>query len=62
VHHHLAGPGSVELEHRDAGRLQGLSANYLRVLLPGPPAWQNRILTVRFREVQEEVLLGEVTQ
>jgi threonylcarbamoyladenosine tRNA methylthiotransferase MtaB len=43
-----------------AGWLQGLSANYLRVLLPGPLEWQNQILTVRFREVQGEILLGEV--
>jgi len=43
-----------------AGWLQGLSANYLRVLLPGPPDWKNHILTVRFREVQGEALVGEV--
>ncbi|MBI4795733.1 MAG: hypothetical protein HY790_07830 [Deltaproteobacteria bacterium] len=42
------------------GWLQGLSANYLRVLLPGPPDCQNQILTVRFLEVQGEVLVGEV--
>jgi threonylcarbamoyladenosine tRNA methylthiotransferase MtaB len=42
------------------GWLQGLSANYQRVLLPGPPEWQNRLVTVRFREVQGEVLVGEV--
>jgi len=43
-----------------AGRLQGLSANYLRVLLPGPPEWQNRIVKVRFREFLGEALAGEV--
>ncbi|MBM4286113.1 MAG: tRNA (N(6)-L-threonylcarbamoyladenosine(37)-C(2))-methylthiotransferase MtaB [Deltaproteobacteria bacterium] len=29
------------------GWLQGLSSNYLRVLLPGPPTWRNRRLRVR---------------
>ncbi|MFZ5450568.1 MAG: tRNA (N(6)-L-threonylcarbamoyladenosine(37)-C(2))-methylthiotransferase MtaB [Thermodesulfobacteriota bacterium] len=42
------------------GWLKGLSANYLRVILPGPLDWQNRILQVRFREVQGDVLVGEV--
>jgi threonylcarbamoyladenosine tRNA methylthiotransferase MtaB len=42
------------------GRLKGLSANYLRVLLSGPPEWHNQILTVRFQEVREEALVGEV--
>jgi threonylcarbamoyladenosine tRNA methylthiotransferase MtaB len=41
------------------GWLKGLSANYLRVLLPGAPEWKNRILTVRFKEVQGETLVGE---
>ncbi|MDD2900919.1 MAG: tRNA (N(6)-L-threonylcarbamoyladenosine(37)-C(2))-methylthiotransferase MtaB [Syntrophales bacterium] len=43
-----------------AGMLKGLSANYLRVLLPGPLDWQNRIIKVRFREIQGEALVGEV--
>jgi len=42
------------------GLLQGLSANYLRVLLPGSLSLKNRILTVRFQKVQGEVLVGEV--
>jgi threonylcarbamoyladenosine tRNA methylthiotransferase MtaB len=50
----------VEGQAPRTGWLKGLSANYLRVLLPGPQEWQNRILTVRFREVQGEVLVGEV--
>ncbi len=50
----VEGPGP------QAGWLKGLSANYLPVLLPGPLEWKNRIVTVRFREVQREVLVGEV--
>ncbi|MHB8069558.1 MAG: tRNA (N(6)-L-threonylcarbamoyladenosine(37)-C(2))-methylthiotransferase MtaB [Desulfobaccales bacterium] len=42
-----------------SGWLQGLSANYLRVHLPGPMSLKNRILTVRFLEVQGDVLVGE---
>ncbi|MEW6657476.1 MAG: tRNA (N(6)-L-threonylcarbamoyladenosine(37)-C(2))-methylthiotransferase MtaB [Thermodesulfobacteriota bacterium] len=41
------------------GLLQGLSANYLRVLLPGSLSLKNRILPVRFQEVQGEVLVGK---
>jgi threonylcarbamoyladenosine tRNA methylthiotransferase MtaB len=43
-----------------SGLLQGLSANYLRVLLPGALSLKNRILTVRFQEVQGEVLVGQI--
>jgi len=42
------------------GWLQGLSANYLRVLLPGPAAWQNRRLMVRFVGFEEGMLRGKV--
>jgi threonylcarbamoyladenosine tRNA methylthiotransferase MtaB len=42
------------------GWLQGLSANYLRVMLPGPLEWQNRRLYVRILKVQDEMLVGEV--
>ncbi len=49
----------VEGSATQSGWLQGLSANYLRVLLPGPPSWRNRILTVRFQEVQGDLLVGE---
>ncbi len=41
------------------GWLKGLSANYLRVLLPGPLAWQNRRLAVLLKELRGEVLVGE---
>jgi len=41
------------------GWLKGLSANYLRVELPGPLTWQNRRLAVRLRERRGEVLVGE---
>jgi threonylcarbamoyladenosine tRNA methylthiotransferase MtaB len=43
-----------------AGWLQGLSDNYLRVVFPGPPTLRNRRLLVRFRAVQGEVVAGEV--
>lgn len=41
------------------GWLKGLSANYLRVLLPGPPIWRNRLLPVRFTGVEEGFLVAE---
>ncbi|MCL6621238.1 MAG: tRNA (N(6)-L-threonylcarbamoyladenosine(37)-C(2))-methylthiotransferase MtaB [Syntrophobacterales bacterium] len=44
------------------GWLVGVSGNYLRVLLPGPPAWINRRLWVRFLRVQGELLEGEVLE
>ncbi|MCX5888502.1 MAG: tRNA (N(6)-L-threonylcarbamoyladenosine(37)-C(2))-methylthiotransferase MtaB [Deltaproteobacteria bacterium] len=42
------------------GWLQGLSDNYLRVIFPGPAAWRNRRLLVRFLKLQEEMLVGEI--
>lgn len=42
------------------GWLQGLSDNYLRLVFPGPAAWRNRRLLVRFLKLQEELLVGEV--
>ena len=42
------------------GWLKGLSDNYLRVVLPGPPQWRNRRLLVRFTSRRGEALLGEV--
>jgi threonylcarbamoyladenosine tRNA methylthiotransferase MtaB len=55
----LTGEVLVEAPAPPAGWLQGLSANYLRVLFPGAPSLKNRIISVRFREVQGEVLVGE---
>jgi tRNA A37 methylthiotransferase MiaB len=49
----VEGPASLP------GWLKGLSANYLRVLLPGPPEWRNRRLQVRFLRVQGEALAAE---
>jgi threonylcarbamoyladenosine tRNA methylthiotransferase MtaB len=42
------------------GWLRGVSANYLRVVLPGQVEWQNRRLGVRFLQVWDEMLVGEV--
>ncbi len=42
------------------GWLQGLSDNYLRVVLPGEPALRNRRLRVRFRRLRGEAVVGEV--
>lgn len=42
------------------GWLRGLSADYLRVMLPGPPQWRNRRFHVRFLALREETLVGEV--
>ncbi len=44
------------------GWLKGLSDNYLRVILPGPREWHNHLISVRFRELQGEALVGEVIQ
>jgi len=55
--------GEVLVEGPAPGRpgwLKGLSANYLRVILPGPAAWRNRRVMVRLLEVREEILVGEV--
>ncbi len=49
----------VEGPARQTGWLKGLSANYLRVMLPGPLAWQNRRLQVLLKEMRGEVLAGE---
>ncbi|MFZ2087074.1 MAG: tRNA (N(6)-L-threonylcarbamoyladenosine(37)-C(2))-methylthiotransferase MtaB [Desulfobaccales bacterium] len=55
--------GEVLVEGPAPGRpgwLKGLSANYLRVILAGPPQWANRLVKVRFLEVREETVVGEV--
>ncbi|MEW6388706.1 MAG: tRNA (N(6)-L-threonylcarbamoyladenosine(37)-C(2))-methylthiotransferase MtaB [Thermodesulfobacteriota bacterium] len=52
----------VEGPGLETGWLQGLSANYLRVILPGPPDWRNRRVRVRFQKVQGESLLGELME
>ena len=55
--------GDVLVEGPCPGRpgwLKGLSANYLRVLLPGPPAWRNRRLKVRFIRFEDGMLQGKV--
>jgi threonylcarbamoyladenosine tRNA methylthiotransferase MtaB len=49
----VEGPASLE------SYLQGLSDHYLRVVFPGPAAWHNRIIQVRFLKRQGEVLMGE---
>ncbi len=60
-HRHLGREAEVLVEGPMPGRpgwLKGLSANYLRVLLPGPPSWRNRRLKVRFSALKDEVLVG----
>ena len=52
----VEGPGPKK------GWLKGLSANYLRVLLPGPATWRNHRLLVRFQKVQGEFLVGELME
>jgi threonylcarbamoyladenosine tRNA methylthiotransferase MtaB len=42
------------------GWLKGLSANYLRVVLPGSNNWQKRLVSLRLLEVRDELLVGEV--
>jgi threonylcarbamoyladenosine tRNA methylthiotransferase MtaB len=48
----------VEGPAPQAGWLQGLSANYLRVCLPGPSGCQNRIIRTRLRKIQGEMMVG----
>jgi threonylcarbamoyladenosine tRNA methylthiotransferase MtaB len=42
-----------------SGHLQGLSDHYLRIIFPGPREWHNRLVKVRLRARQGEVLVGE---
>jgi threonylcarbamoyladenosine tRNA methylthiotransferase MtaB len=49
----------VEGPAAQPGWLQGLSDHYLRVIFPGPMTWRNRRVKVRFRDIKEELLLGE---
>jgi threonylcarbamoyladenosine tRNA methylthiotransferase MtaB len=49
----------VEGPAGEPGWLRGLSDNYLRVLLPGPRQWRNRVLKVRMTGAQGEVMVGE---
>jgi threonylcarbamoyladenosine tRNA methylthiotransferase MtaB len=54
--------GEILVEGPASGRpgwLQGLSANYLRVLLPGPATWRNRLIAVRYTRVEQGFLIGE---
>jgi threonylcarbamoyladenosine tRNA methylthiotransferase MtaB len=41
------------------GYLQGLTDHYLRVALPGPGTWRNRLIKVRLEARQGEMLIGE---
>ena len=50
----------VEGEAPEAGWLQGLTDNYLRVRLPGPAEWRNRLIQVHLREIRRELILGEI--
>lgn len=59
---HLGRTGEVLVEGPAPGRpgwLRALSANYLRVLLPGPPDWRNRLLPVRYTRMQGGYLVAE---
>jgi threonylcarbamoyladenosine tRNA methylthiotransferase MtaB len=47
---------------KQEGWLQGLSGHYLRVAFPGPPAWRNRLVQVRFLAQKGEVLMGEAVE
>ncbi len=49
----------VEGPAAQGGYLQGLSDHYLRVVFPGPAAWRNRLVKVRFLKRQGEVMAGE---
>ncbi len=40
------------------GWLKGLTANYLRVMLPGPPEWVNRFIRLKLIEMNGQDLIG----
>lgn len=42
------------------GWLTGLTGNYLRVHLPGPPEWANHLIRVRLQGLAGQALIGEV--
>jgi threonylcarbamoyladenosine tRNA methylthiotransferase MtaB len=44
------------------GWLQGLTDHYLRANFPGPPAWRNRLVRVRFRNTKDNFLVGQPTE
>jgi tRNA A37 methylthiotransferase MiaB len=50
----------VEGPDQRPGWLTGLSDRYSRVTFPGPPAWRNRRVRVRFLRIQGEVLVGKI--
>jgi threonylcarbamoyladenosine tRNA methylthiotransferase MtaB len=52
----------VEGEAPEAGWLRGFTDNYLRVNLPGPAEWRNRLLKVRLVKRQGEFVAGEPLQ
>jgi threonylcarbamoyladenosine tRNA methylthiotransferase MtaB len=52
----------VEGPAEPEGWLQGLSGHYLRVTFPGPPAWRNRLVMVRFDQRQGEMLVGQAVE
>ncbi len=52
----------VEGSEEQKGWLRGLSDHYLRVIFPGPLAWRNRRVRVRFQAVKAESLLGEAVE
>jgi threonylcarbamoyladenosine tRNA methylthiotransferase MtaB len=49
----------VEGPAPQTGYLQGLSEHYLRIVLPGPRTWRNRLVKVRLLAREEEMLVGE---
>jgi threonylcarbamoyladenosine tRNA methylthiotransferase MtaB len=49
----------VEGPAPEDGWLQGLTDHYLRAVFPGPPAWRNHRVKVRFRVIKENFLVGE---
>lgn len=59
----LGQAAEVLVEGKVAGRsgwLKGLTENYLRVHLPGPEEWANQLIRVRLKEIEGQVLIGEV--
>ncbi len=51
-------PVLVEQQKKNTGRLQGLSANYLKVCFQGEPGWVGKIVPVKLLALEEDVFLG----
>jgi threonylcarbamoyladenosine tRNA methylthiotransferase MtaB len=50
----------IEGKAARSGWVTGLTANYVRVHLPGPKEWANQVIRVRLEEINGQALIGAV--